>query len=151
MGPETGMPSVAVFELQINHTTNRLVIFTLGRGALKLSVAPQVEVAVDNHPQSCPNPLNVRSQGVLPVAILGTSTFDVTQVDVATVQLKGVPLLLSALEDVATPFVPFIGKKATDCTAEGPDGFLDLTLKFDTQAVVAVLGRVTDGEARGVI
>lgn len=33
MGPEVGMPNVAVFELQINATTNRIVAFTHGRGA----------------------------------------------------------------------------------------------------------------------
>jgi hypothetical protein len=113
------------------------------------AIACQIEVPVDIHPQSCPNPLNVRSQGVLPAAILGTATFDVTQVEVATVELEGVPPLRSDLEDVATPFVPFTGKKnALDCTEEGPDGFLDLTLKFDTQAVVTALGPVTDGEVR---
>jgi hypothetical protein len=57
--------------------------------------------------------------------------------------------LRSAREDVATPFVPFIGKRnAFDCTARGPDGFLDLTLKFDNQAVMAALGAGTDGEVR---
>src|SRR5207249_10170510 len=87
---------------------------------------------------------------VLPVAILGTATFDVTQVDVATVKLEGVSPLRSALEDVATPFSPFTGKAdcSKDCTTAGPDGFLDLTLKFDTQAVVAALGPATDGEVR---
>ena len=34
-------------------------------------------VPIDIKPQSCPNPLNVNSKGVLPVAILGTDTFDV--------------------------------------------------------------------------
>ena len=32
------------------------------------------------------------------------------------------------------------------CTDEGPDGFLDLTLKFKAQEVVAALGEVADGE-----
>ena len=32
-GPDNGMPNVAVFDLQINPTTNRLVAFTHGRGA----------------------------------------------------------------------------------------------------------------------
>ncbi len=46
----------------------------------------------------------------------------------------------SALEDVATPFEPFTGKEdAVDCTDEGPDGFQDLTLNFDTQEIVAIL------------
>ena len=122
---------------------------TTGQQTLFDSAIACLQVPVDIHPQSCRNPLNVRSQGVMPAAILGTATFDVTQVDVTTVQLEGVPPLRSDLEDVATPFEPFIGKKkATDCTTEGPDGFLDLTLKFDIQAVVAALGPVTDGEVR---
>ena len=63
------------------------------------------------------------------------------------IALEGVLPLRSALEDVATPFGPFTEKKkATDCTTEGPDGFLDRTLQFDTQAVVAALGPVTDRE-----
>jgi hypothetical protein len=35
-------------------------------------------VFVDIKPQSCPNPINVGANGTLPVAILGTSSFDVT-------------------------------------------------------------------------
>ena len=35
-----------------------------------------------------------------------------------------------------------------DCTTEGPDGYLDLTLKFRTAEVVAALGEVEDGEVR---
>ena len=106
-----------------------------------------VEVSIDIKPQSCPNPLNVKSRGVLPVAILGTALFDVTLVDPATVRLVTVPPLRSTFEDVATPFdrTTAIGD-CLDCTVLGSDGFLDLTLKFDTQAVVAALGDVTDGE-----
>ena len=32
------------------------------------------------------------------------------------------------------------------CTTEGPDGYLDLVLKFDTQEIVAALGTVYDGD-----
>ena len=103
----------------------------------------QPQVSVDIQPTACPNPLNVKSQGVLPVAILGTDNFDVTQVDVTTVALAGVFPRRSAWEDVATP-----RDEGEDCTPAGPDGFLDLTLKFDTQEVVAALGAVEDGEER---
>src|SRR5439155_16599320 len=37
MGPETGMPNVAVFELQVSSATGQLVAFTHGRGALALT------------------------------------------------------------------------------------------------------------------
>jgi len=105
------------------------------------------DVPVDIKPESCPNPLNVNSQGVLPVAILGADDIDVTNFAASTITLEGVQPLRSELEDVATPFVPFIGKSdALDCTDEGPDGFVDLTFKFDTQEIVAALGGVNDGD-----
>ncbi|MDA1349125.1 MAG: hypothetical protein O3A47_09720, partial [Chloroflexi bacterium] len=62
-----------------------------------------LDVDIDVKPTSCPNPLNVGKRGVLPAAILGTDTVDVSQVDVATVQLEGVAPLRSNIEDVATP------------------------------------------------
>ena len=47
----------------------------------------------------------------------------------------------------AAPFVPFTGRTTkTDCTTAGPDGFPDLVLKFDQQAVAAALGPVTNGQ-----
>ena len=108
---------------------------------------PTEEVAVDIKPKSCPNPLNVKSKGVLPVAILGTADFDVTEIDPATLMLQGVSPLRWTLEDVATPYAPFIGKEDfMDCNTLGPDGYLDLTLKFDAQEIVAALGSVSDGD-----
>jgi hypothetical protein len=35
---------------------------------------------------------------------------------------------------------------AYDCNECGPDGYLDLTLKFDAQEVIAALGDVNDGD-----
>lgn len=107
----------------------------------------EVSVPVDIKPTSCPNPLNVNSKGVLPVAILGTDTFDVTDVDPATVRLEGVAPLRWSLEDVATPFDGEITEGCCECcTIAGPDGFMDLTLKFDTQEIVAALSKVEDGD-----
>jgi hypothetical protein len=110
-------------------------------------VVPPFEVAVDIKPTSCRNPLNVKSKGVLPVAILGDDTFDVTQVDPASVRLEGIAPLRWEWEDVATPFEPYLSKQdAFDCTEAGPDGYLDLTLKFNSQEVIAALGAVNDGD-----
>ena len=106
-----------------------------------------VEVPVDIKPTSCPNPLNVKGKGVLPVAILGTVDFDVSDIDPATVLLEGVPPLRWALEDVATPY-DGTPEDCLDCTTAGPDGFVDLTLKFDKQEVVDALEPVSDGEAK---
>jgi hypothetical protein len=106
-----------------------------------------IPVPVDIKPTSCRNPLNVTEKGVLPVAVLGTEGFDVSQIDPASVTLMGVSPLRWAMEDVATPYEPYLGKEgAYDCTTEGPDGFMDLTFKFKAQEVVAVLGEVADGD-----
>ena len=108
-------------------------------------VSSNTEVSIDIKPTSCPNPLNVKSKGVLPVAILGTADFDVTTVDPATVELEGVEPLRWAFEDVATPY-DGTPEECYDCTTAGPDGYLDLTLKFDTQEVVDALDTVNDGD-----
>jgi hypothetical protein len=115
---------------------------------LEKAVPPiDIPVPVDIKPTSCRNPLNVKSKGVLPVAILGSGDLDVEQIDPATILLEGVSPLRWALEDVATPFEPYIGKQdAFDCTEDGPDGFQDLTFKFDEQEIVAALGEVNDGD-----
>jgi hypothetical protein len=60
-------------------------------------------VDVDIKPGSCPNPLNVKSKGVLPVAILGTEDFDVGMIDPTSIMLAGVSAIRSSYEDVATP------------------------------------------------
>jgi hypothetical protein len=109
-------------------------------------VLPYRPAALDIKPRSCPNPINFKDRGVLPVALLGYMYFDVNQVDVGSLRLGGVAPLRFAFEDVATPFEPLMDKK--DCTTDGPDGFLDLTLKFDVQQVVKALGTIKNRECR---
>jgi hypothetical protein len=92
--------------------------------------------AIDIKPGSCPNPLNLGSRGVLPVAILGSEGLDVAGIDVATVQLAGVGPGRSSYEGVT---MPLADGNECDCTEEGPDGYVDLTLKFKTTAVVEEL------------
>jgi len=46
-----------------------------------------ISVAVDFKPGSATNPINPRSNGKVPDAILTTDTFDATTVDAATVRL----------------------------------------------------------------
>ena len=92
--------------------------------------------------------MNRKSHGVLPVAIVGSATFDVTQVDLATVRLaradgvgggvaphEGPPGPHSVLDDVATPF----GGEPCDCSDTAGDGVVDWSLKFETDELVQVL------------
>jgi hypothetical protein len=115
----------------------------------------ELTVPVDILPGRCPNRLLVvrgRSFRFLQVAIVGTDTFDVSEVNADTARLGGVApkRLLSRnglIRDVATPFKPFIGKmSAEDCTRDKRDGFDDLLLIFDGQAIVDGIGAVSDGE-----
>ena len=147
-----------------------LASFKDGQLALRFAQGSR-SVPVDIKPRHCPNRLNVDSDGVLHVAILGTSDLDVTTIDPKTVTMGGVAVLskqkdpwttkkktkivASKLchqgwihEDVGTPYEPFDGK--TDphqCNNKGPDGHLDMVLKFDTQAIADSLGDVEDEEA----
>ena len=103
-----------------------------------------VTIEIDIKPQSCPNPLNTKSKGVLPVAVLGTADLDVNDIDVSSIKLEGVAPIKSSLEDVSTPVVN--PQSECECTTDGADGFDDLTLKFDRQDIVAALGSVSDGD-----
>jgi hypothetical protein len=96
---------------------------------------------IDIKPASCPNPLNVNSKGVLPVAILGSEYYNVFCIDIASICLAGVHPIRSSYEDVSTP-----APGECECTTEGPDGYLDLTLKFKTQEIAALLGGFQDGD-----
>jgi hypothetical protein len=103
---------------------------------------PALPVSIDIQPGRCPNPLNVRSKGVLPVAILGKEDFDVT--NIASAMLEGVGPVDLDLFDATAPIGPDAGE--CECTKAKPDGFMDLVLYFDTQEIVAALGAVKDGD-----
>ena len=90
-----------------------------------LGEAEAVAVLVDIKPGSDTNPINLRSKGVIPVAILSTASFDATTVDPASV-------CFGDADDASQ----------RDCTeAHGTghledvngDGRLDLLLHFETQ------------------
>jgi hypothetical protein len=120
----------------------------LGEFAIRIGDLPRlVPVPVDIKPKDCPNRLNVRSKGVLRVAILGTPELDVTTIDPMTGTLAGVVPLRWRLKDVGTPYEPFIEKTDSyQCNDLGRDGYLDLVFKFDTEEIVAALGDVEDHE-----
>jgi len=104
---------------------------------------PTEPLIIDIKPGSCPNPLNVKSRGVLPVAILGSEDFDVYSIDIASIRLAGVAPIRSSYEDVTTPVSE---ANECECSTEGPDGFLDLTLKFEIQRIVDAIGEVDHGD-----
>lgn len=84
-----------------------------------------IEVAVDIKPGSFPNPINPRSKGVVPVAILSTADFDAADIDPASVRFG--PAGAS----------PDKNGKLKDVNG---DGRPDLVLHFRTQSTGIVCG-----------
>lgn len=102
-------------------------------------------INVDVKPGSCPNPINTGSEGVLPIAILGTEDRSVGNLDPASVRVwrandtgdsigGNVEPLMHSYEDTATPFDHETEEGC--CHELAGDGIDDLNLKFDRQALV---------------
>ncbi len=99
-------------------------------------------VQIDIKPGSYPNCFNINGHGVIPVAILGRTDFDVTTIDTDTlifaglvVRVRGNKGPLCHAEDVSGDFT----------NPEGaPDGVLDLVCQFEDDASMWDPG---DGEA----
>ena len=88
-----------------------------------------IEVTMNVKPPNCLGAsINMKSQGVTPVVIAGSEDFDVTKIDSSSLRLLGVAPVRTAIEDVPL------------CGSPESDGFLDLTLKFDTQELVQAMG-----------
>ena len=89
-------------------------------------------IVVDIRPGNARNPINPKSKGVLPVAILGSKDFDVTEIDVSSLLLEG----------TVAPLRWNLRK--------GTDGYRDLALKFSNQAVCNALGDMQGGQTYDV-
>ena len=85
-------------------------------------------VPVDIKPGGDTAPINLKSKGKLPVAILSTTDFDATQVDAETL-LFGDPLLIA---DGKTPVSPLKWSEED----VNFDGLMDLSLKFSMRELV---------------
>jgi len=93
-----------------------------------------IAVNIDIKPGSDTNPINLKSNGVIPVAILGSDTFDVADIDVTT--LAFAPFGKSG----DTPLHP----NALHLEDVNDDGFTDLVTHYRTQDTGITLG---DNEA----
>jgi len=88
-----------------------------------------IDVSVDYRPGMCPSYFTVQ---LCPIAILGSASFNVQEVNISTVAVNGVPVTSYSYQDVGTYFPP-LGDKIScfNCTSRGPDGFLDLQMYFN--------------------
>jgi hypothetical protein len=108
--------------------------------------AADAQVPVDIKPGSCTNPVNIKSNGVLPICILGGDP-GVGGLDVATIDLKQ-PVTLKATvkgQEYSLGIAPFKKPVIDDvtsppteetCDEEIPDGFKDLLVRFKVKALV---------------
>ncbi len=108
-----------------------------------LVTQPTLEVSIDIKPGSNPNSINLGSGGATPVAVLGSTNFDVDDIDPETLTLgtAGVKTvgkknnLLCSFDDVSGDF---------SLSLEGdPDGYLDLICHFTTMSIVPEEGGTT--------
>lgn len=107
-----------------------------------------VTAPLDIRPGACPNGLNRRSRGILPVAIVGTAELNVTQIDIETVRLARADGLGGEVAPIAGP--PGPPARIRDVAARGsgaactceparPDGVDDLLLSFPIEQLVDAL------------
>ncbi|MGD8353559.1 MAG: SdrD B-like domain-containing protein [Pseudomonadota bacterium] len=104
------------------------------------------EVPVDVKPGSGINPLNLRSKGVLPVAILGSQDLDVGMISPESLLLNGIAPLRWSYGDVCGHDDTVMDPEMEGGEVQTPDGYQDLTLKFSTQEIAATLGEVKRGD-----
>jgi hypothetical protein len=108
----------------------------------------RVVLPLDIKPESCENAHNPRSNGYLPVALLGTPEIDARDIDVYSLWLRnadcaGDPVAPNyeppgpqvQLVDVGTP----ISIAPCECHSDEPDGIPDVLLKFPSPALEQML------------
>jgi uncharacterized membrane protein len=104
------------------------------------------QVAIDIRPESDTNVVNPLSRGVIPVAILGSDTFEVADVDVTTLAFG--PDAAAPSHDLTKP-----GVFADHLRDVNDDGFADLVSHYRTQETgvldedleVCMTGEISDG------
>ncbi len=139
--PVGPLPTEADAE-RIEENCPQLARNILDQAVIGLTQGPSdaIAIVIDIKPGSDPNAINPRNQGVVPVAILGSTNFDVASVDQKSVRLG---------PGAATPLN---GKGHIEDANK--DGFPDLMFQFPTQdtgvqcfdGALVVSGRTVDGK-----
>jgi hypothetical protein len=115
--------------------------------------------SLDIKPGSCPNPLGLKNQGSVPVGLLGTADFDVSEVDPASIRISREDCVGGSVAPLEGPLgphtvtsdvgTPYAGELCGCHRARG-DGIPDLMLHFDAQNLIAALDLATLGDGTEV-
>jgi hypothetical protein len=125
-----------------NNTDNANRGFVYDVTGVWLYRTASVPVTIDIKPGSDPNCFNINGHGVIPVAILGSDTFDVSTIDQTTLLFGGMAVRVR-------------GNKGPLCGFENPyvDGYTDLVCHFEDDptnwdagnAEATLTGKLDDG------
>jgi len=117
------------------------VTFYKGEQGIDETVIGTQEISVteddlDIKPGSYPNSINTKSKGVIPVALLGSDTFDVTTVDVTTLRFG--PSDALPAHDLTDPAV-----YAEHLQDVNYDGYIDLVSHYRTRQTGIAFGQTS--------
>lgn len=130
---------ICTWDYEGNHVLSTTwALLTLQKVAPPPPIRP---IDINIKPGSFPNAVNPKPVGVLPIAILGTEDFDVMTVDCTSIFLtmEGEVVELEPLrcnyEDVES-----------DPPELDPDGYMDIIMHFDMEAILDLIGSDAEGE-----
>ena len=89
--------------------------------------ASNLNIRIDIKPFSHPNAVNLKSAGVVPVALFGTASFDVTEINLSTTCF----VIQTAVGCLSGSYAQDNSINPTDLNSNGYD---DVVLHFDTQS-----------------
>jgi hypothetical protein len=138
------------FEVTAGQTYFIMVARTLPGQAGYVSISVKIaftEVTVDIKPGDFPNSIQPTSNGVVPVAILSTPTFDATTIDPTSVTLASAPVRLrgqgmpmASLRDINGDGLPDLVVQVTTAALELSASDTEAVLKGRTFAGISVRG-----------
>jgi len=109
----------------------------------QFTVVCRISVGIDIKPGSFPNSINLGSAGTTPVAILGSATFNINDIDVSTLTLGTAGVKTVGKTDRFMCSVTDVSGNFTAGSEGLADGFLDLVCHFVTVNIVPEEGGTT--------